>query len=43
MERKETGRQTLELVKHALDTASAPIKLSFNKMSYSVNNKKILN
>lgn len=43
MERPVSGRGTFELARHAMKQGSAPIKLSFQNMSYTVKGRKILN
>ena len=40
--RKDTGRGTFEISRHAILIANGPIKLSFQNISYTVNKKQIL-
>ena len=40
--RKDTGRGTFEISRHAILIANGPIKLSFQNISYNVNKKQIL-
>jgi ABC-type molybdenum transport system ATPase subunit/photorepair protein PhrA len=42
MGRKDTGRGTMEISRHAILIANGPIKLSFRNVSYSVKDKQIL-